>query len=58
MGTIVIPPYIINNKNTQPDNRIQLEIPDYSAEYEEWLKKKEIQQDKNTNETVIIIDIY
>ncbi len=49
-------PYI--RKEREVDNRIQLEIPDYSAEYEEWIKKKEQEQSNNNDGTVIIIDIY
>lgn len=40
------------------ENRIQLELPDYSYEYEMWLKKKEEEQKKEKKETVIIIDLY
>lgn len=36
--------------------QIQLELPDYSDQYHEWIKKqnKEIKKE----ETVIVIDIY
>lgn len=56
----MIPAYIIDKgrKEQESDNRIQLEIPDYSAEYEEWRKKKEQEQRDNEPQTVIIIDIY
>jgi hypothetical protein len=36
--------------------QIQLELPDYSYEYEQWLKKK--QETSKQEETVIVIDIY
>ena len=36
--------------------QIQLELPDYRLEYEEWLRKQEAKQE--TDQTVIIIDIY
>lgn len=58
MPIAVIPPYIINNNNKEVDNRIQLEIPDYSAEYEEWLRKKDQENNKKEESTVIVIDIY
>ncbi len=34
---------------------IQLELPDYSYEYEQWLKK---QEENKKEETVVIIDIF
>lgn len=40
------------------ENRIQLQLPDYSYEYEMWLKQKEEQEKKEKKETVIIIDLY
>jgi len=36
--------------------QIQLELPDYSAMYYEYMKKKE--QETKTEETVIIIENY
>jgi len=45
-------------KEREVDNRIQLELPDYSAEYEEWIRKKREEDQNNNNQTVIIIDIY
>jgi hypothetical protein len=39
----------------QQIQQIQLELPNYSYEYEQYLKKQEI---KTQEETVIIIDIY
>lgn len=55
----MIHPYIIDgNKKQEIGNQIQLEIPDYSAEYYEWLRKKQQEHDKNQDETVIVIDIY
>lgn len=52
------PPYIIDRKNEDNGNYIQLEIPDYSLEYEEYMRQKEREKDKNSEETVIVIDIY
>ncbi len=40
----------------EQENRIQLELPDYSLEYEEWIRKK--QEANNKEENVVIIDIY
>ncbi len=45
--------------HNQPDT-LQLEIPDYSHEYEQYLKEKEKElknEDDNSGGTVIIIDI-
>ena len=57
MGKDSIPlPFI--RKEPERDNRIQLEIPDYSFEYEEYLKRKELEEPPKKEETVIIIDIY
>ena len=36
--------------------QIQLELPDYSQMYYEWMKKKE--QENKTEENVIIIENY
>ena len=36
--------------------QLQLELPDYWLEYEEWVKKQEARQ--REQETVVIIDIY
>ena len=36
--------------------QIQLELPDYSQMYYEYMKKKE--QEKKSEESVVIIDIY
>lgn len=36
--------------------QLQLELPDYRQEYEEWLQKQESKQ--QAQETVVIIDIY
>lgn len=56
----MIPAYIIDKgrKEQEVDNRIQLEIPDYTLEYEEWLRKKKQDERDTEPETVIIIDIY
>lgn len=43
------------NKKQEPE-RIQLEIPNYSQEYEEWLKKQ--QNNKQQTDTVLIIDLF
>lgn len=59
MGRESIPlPHIIDRKNEDNSNYIQLEIPDYSWEYEEYLRKKSQETENNKQETVIIIDIY
>lgn len=54
----MIPPYIIDrgDKNER-DRQIQLEIPDYTLEYEEWIRRKKEEEPKTEEETVIIIDI-
>jgi hypothetical protein len=36
--------------------QLQLELPDYTLDYEEYLKKKESKT--KTEETVIIIDLF
>jgi hypothetical protein len=43
-------------KKPESEQQIGLELPDYSQEYYEYIKKKEIGQEKE--ETVVIIDIY
>ncbi len=51
---------IIGGKNMQKPvinespQQIQLELPDYSQAYYEWLKKQESKEE----ETVVIIDLY
>ncbi len=50
-------PFIIK-KEEEVDNRIQLEIPDYTLEYEEYMRQKQKEEPSNKEETVIIIDIY
>lgn len=44
-------------KKEQPQ-QIQLELPDYSQAYYEWINKKQKQEEQKTDETVVIIDIY
>lgn len=53
---IIYPPYI--KKEQEVDNRIQLEIPDYTLEYEEYMRRKALEEPPKKEETVIIIDIY
>ncbi len=36
----------------------QLELPDYSYDYQLWLKNREEQEKKEKKETVIIIDLF
>lgn len=43
-------------KHKEPQ-QIQLELPDYSQVYWEW-KRKQDQKKEDTQETVVIIDIY
>jgi hypothetical protein len=43
-------------KQKEQPSQIQLELPDYSQIYYEYIKKKE--QDTKPEDTVIIIDIY
>ena len=52
------PPFIIHKKEQEVDNRISLEIPDYSFEYEEYMRRKSLENPSEKEETVIIIDIY
>lgn len=57
MGRNIIPlPFI--KKEEEADNRIQLEIPDYTLEYEEYMRRKALEEPPEKQETVIIIDIY
>jgi len=42
-------------KSQESPTQIQLELPDYSQMYYEWMNKKE---EKPEEETVVIIDIY
>lgn len=44
-------------KDNEPQ-QIQLELPDYSIMYYEWLQKKEQKKQQNTDKTVVIFDIY
>lgn len=44
-------------KKEQPQ-QIQLELPDYSQAYYEYINKKQKEQEQEKNETVVIIDIY
>lgn len=44
-------------KENEPQ-QIQLELPDYSQMYYEWLRKKEQEKPQTLDETVVIIDIY
>lgn len=55
----MIPKYIIE-KDIKKENpiEIQLEVPDYTIEYEEWMQKKQREQTITNNDTVIVIDIY
>lgn len=49
----------MDSKNGEEPQQIQLELPDYSQMYWEWMKQKKEEEKKNENsETVIIIDIY
>ncbi len=43
-------------KQKEQPAQIQLELPDYSRMYYEYMKKK--QQETKTEDSVIIIDIY
>jgi hypothetical protein len=45
----------MDRQKEQP-SQIQLELPDYSKAYYEYLQKKE--QENKQEDTVIIIDIY
>ncbi len=42
--------------NEQSPQQLQLELPDYRQEYEEWLRRQESKAEKQ--DVVIIIDIY
>jgi hypothetical protein len=44
-----------NMKNIQEPQQIQLELPDYSIQYAEWLNKKE---ETKTEETLVVIDMF
>lgn len=46
----------MDSKKEEIGQEIQLELPDYSAMYLEWMKQKEKQEEKQ--DTVIIIDLY
>jgi hypothetical protein len=56
----MIPAYIIDKdrKRQENDNRIQLEIPDYTQEYEEWKRRRQRDEQQEEPQTVIVIDIY
>lgn len=53
-----IPAYIVNNKREERRREIQLEIPDYSQQYYDYLEKKQEKEQNNKPETVIHIQIY
>jgi len=55
---VSIPAYIINNKREEKRKEIQLEIPDYSQQYYDYLEKKQEKEQNNKPETVIHIQIY
>jgi hypothetical protein len=38
--------------------QIQLGLPDYRYDYEQWLKKKQNEEQEDKKETVIVLDIY
>jgi hypothetical protein len=38
--------------------QIQLELPDYRYDYEQWLNKKKNEDEQEKKDTVIILDIY
>lgn len=44
-------------KDKEQPQQIQLELPDYSQAYYEYMRKKQREEDKK-EETVVIIDIY
>ena len=46
---------MVKEKPQERPTQIQLELPDYSQMYYEYIKKKE---EKTQEETVVIIDIY
>ena len=43
-------------KHQESPAQIQLELPDYSYAYEEWLRKK--QQETKQEESIVIIENY
>ena len=55
---VSIPTYIIDNKSNERRQEIQLEIPNYSQQYYEYLEKKQEKEQNNKPETVIHIQIY
>ena len=56
----MIPAHIIDwgQKEQEVDNRIGLEIPDYRAEYEEWMRRRQRDEPQEEPQTVVVIDIY
>lgn len=40
------------------EEQISLELPDYSKEYEEYMKKKKIDSNKQEYDNVIVIDLF
>ena len=56
----MIPAYIIEKERKKEEigQQIQLEIPDYSAEYIEWMRRRQRDEPQEEPQTVIIIDIY
>ena len=56
----MIPAYIIDEgrKNQDTEIGIQLEIPDYSAEYIEWMRRRQRDEPQEEPQTVVVIDIY
>ena len=45
-------------KQQEQPQQIQLELPDYSQAYYEWIRKKHQENKDTKEETVVIIDIY
>ncbi len=56
----MIPAYIIKKEQDRNsyNNQIQLEIPDNSLQYEEYLRKKQQEEQVEQTSSVIVIDIY
>jgi hypothetical protein len=56
----MIPAHIINDRRKEQDNsnQIQLEIPDCTLEYTEWMRKRQRDEPQEEPQTVIVIDIY
>lgn len=55
----MIAPYIIDrSKKEEVNNQIQLEIPDYTLEYLDWMQRNNKKQQEEQPDSVIVIDIY